>query len=175
MIILGAFPKAGQGHQGEVGEGYTSEKRQSGTIVRTPDNITPDTPVCVYFTGQIGSADSNYLDGSFTTSHYINEFYSENPDFDGVLIVAYGAETSVNARVEEVSSIIGDLETENNVTFNNVSGTGSSSGDQYATKFIAHEAMEGRTGLTLGITGGGCFNRHVEGEVPLLPGDALHH
>ncbi|MBR7041903.1 MAG: hypothetical protein IKI04_00210, partial [Bacilli bacterium] len=150
-------------NKGDYGD-YIIYKENETTIVREPEVVTADTPVHVYFTGQIGDVDAPYCYGT-TTSATISEVYAEDPDYDGVLVVVYGGGGGGDAysRAEATDNVIKQIEEEHGVKFNRLSGTGSSSGDAYAAKFIAYEAMNGRTDLTLGLTGEGTFGR---GNIP---------
>ena len=166
-----AFPNKGQQ------DGYSIYKEQNGTIVREPDNVTADTPVHVYFTGQIGSADESYCYGT-TTSATINNVYATDPNFDGILIVVYGGGGGTDAydRAAATDEIIKSIEEERGVEFNHITGTGSSSGDVYAAKFVAYEAMNGRDNLILGITGAGTFDRGtIPGAAKTKYSDLTHY
>ena len=137
-------------NEGDYPAGKAFRDPASGNWVLVPENVTPDTPVHIYYTGA-GSKGN--------TPSIIKQTYFQDENFDGIVIVCsngdgwWSSEQAVQNQIDANRRIVSEIEEEYGVSLNNRNVYGSSIGDKFAMEDFARQCEEGTDGGVLCLTG----------------------
>ena len=142
--------------------GKVTYDKQTGNAIFTPNNVTSDTPVYIYYTGAIGNA--NYYPGYLAAPEAIANKYFEDPNFNGIVVInnyendSIYADNYVKNSVNDNRRIVDNLENLYGVELNNRHVFGSSVGDRFALHDFASEVRNGTDNGFCVITGASVIN-----------------
>ena len=142
--------------------GNVGYDQNTDNAVFIPNNVTNDTPVYIYYTGDIGNANQRH-DYKIAPEYIANKYFND-PNFNGIVIInnykndfIYSDNYLANS-VRNNQRIVNNIEKQYGVTLNNRSAIGSSAGDRFALKDFAEEAKNGTDNGYCVITGASVIN-----------------